>query len=337
MGKVIITDTDLATSARKWRTELLMMPVHRLSKSLAHMTLRRGIRYSEKVGELTGDIEIGPYSETRIEDQNVEILARELKTYFGSVVKKFSPNSVYQTIYGSAVTKGEGLSKTEITRKIVMFLASKIGASIDAHLFNAVRNANGTKTVDLFDGFDTITSQEITAGAISLANGNLFEFGETIDSTNAYDAILTFCRAANDFLQEQEGAKLFLPRWLYNAYVDDYKATTGAISYNDKFLKNTVEGFENITFVPMYQKKNSQFIQLTTKQNMLVGVNQEGEDESMTVEKHEAFVLQFIATLFFGTQFESINPERLLVGKLVAAGAPVQGGGDEGDKAKNNH
>lgn len=320
MGKVKITAAELATSAAKIRSELITMPVHSLRKSLAHMTLRRGIRYSETVGELTGDIEVGPYSETRIDDNDVAIDPRTLYTYLGSVVKKFSPNSVYQTIYGSSVTKGEGLQKTEITRKVLMFLAAKIGAGLDAHLFDAVRNDKGDKTVDLFNGFDTITAQEIKAGTISTDKGNLFDFGEVIDRTNAYDAILTFCRSASDFLQEKEGAKLFLPRWLYNAYIDDYKATTGSIIYNDKFVQRTVEGFDNIEFVPMYQKSKSEFIQLTTKQNMLVGVNQEGEDEEMTVEKHEAFVLQFIATLFFGTQFESINPERLHVGKLTLAG-----------------
>lgn len=319
MGKVNITDQELAKSAALLRKELLMQPVHALGKSLAHMTLRTGVRYSETVGELTGDIEIGPYSETRIDDEDVRILPRKLETFLGSVVKKFSPNSVYQTIYGSSITKGEALKTTDITRKVLTFLAAKIGAGLDAHLFDAVRDDNGTKTVDLFNGFDTITKNEIAGGGLSVEKGNLYEFEAAIDATNAVDQIVAFCRSADDFLAENQQARLFLSRAAYNAYLDDYKATTGSIVYNDKFIKRTVEGFDNIEFVPMYQKKNSGFIQLTTKSNMLVGVNQSGEEESMTVEKHEAFVLQFIATLFFGTQFESIAKERLLVGKLFAA------------------
>ncbi len=51
---------------------------------------------------------------------------------------------------------------------------------------------------------------------------------------------------------------------------------------------------------------------------MLVGLNQMGEDETVAVEKHKAFVLQFIMTMFFGCQFESISPERLLVAKYKA-------------------
>lgn len=317
MGKVKITDKDLATSARTYRKDLLMVPVHALAKSLQHMTLRTGVRHSEKVGELTGDIEMGPYSETRVDDNDVSISTRELKTYLGSVVKKFSPNSVAQTVYGSSITKGESLTNVEIVRLVLSYLSAKIGAGIDRHLFNAVRKADGNKTVDLFDGFDTITGQEITSGSISTDLGNLYEFSEPITKLNAVDQVVTFCRSADDFLQETEGAKLLISRDIYNAYVDDYKATTGAIVYNDKFLKTSVEGFDNVELVPMYQKKNAPYIQLTTKSNLLVGVDQEGDEEDIVIEKHAPFVLDFVATMFFGTQFETLDKTRLLVGKLA--------------------
>lgn len=294
-----------------------MVPVHALAKSLQHMTLRTGVRHSEKVGELTGDIEMGPYSETRVDDEAVSISTRELKTYLGSVVKKFSPNSVAQTVYGSSITKGESLTNVEIVRLVLSYLSAKIGAGIDRHLFNAVRKADGNKTVDLFDGFDTITGQEITSGSISTDLGNLYEFSEPITKLNAVDQVVTFCRSADDFLQETEGAKLLISRDIYNAYVDDYKATTGAIVYNDKFLKTSVEGFDNVELVPMYQKKNAPYIQLTTKSNLLVGVDQEGDEEDIVIEKHAPFVLDFVATMFFGTQFETLDKTRLLVGKLA--------------------
>lgn len=294
-----------------------MVPVHALAKSLQHMTLRNGVRHSEKVGELTGDIEMGPYSETRVDDKAVSISTRELKTYLGSVVKKFSPNSVAQTVYGSSITKGESLTNVEIVRLVLSYLSAKIGAGIDRHLFNAVRKADGNKTVDLFDGFDTITGQEITSGSISTDLGNLYEFSEPITKLNAVDQVVTFCRSADDFLQETEGAKLLISRDIYNAYVDDYKATTGAIVYNDKFLKTSVEGFDNVELVPMYQKKNAPYIQLTTKSNLLVGVDQEGDEEDIVIEKHAPFVLDFVATMFFGTQFETLDKTRLLVGKLA--------------------
>ena len=91
MGKVIITEQELAkltTSAAKLRKELLRMPLMALRDFLGHVTLRTGIRYSETVGELTGHMELGPYSQTRVDNEDVNITPRTLYTYLGSVDRK---------------------------------------------------------------------------------------------------------------------------------------------------------------------------------------------------------------------------------------------------------
>jgi len=318
MGKVIITPETLSQSAAKYRREILMMPVFALGEFLKHVSLRTGIRYSETVGELSGTMELGPYSETRVEDDDVKLIGRTLYTYFGSVVKNFSPNSVYQSIYGNAVTKGEGLKNVDITREVLNFLAKKVGDSLFWHMWDAVRNADGTKTKDLFNGFDTITTTEMTGenAGITVANGNLLNLTEKYDSTNAVDIAKSIWRNADPMLQ-REKCKLFVTPSFLDAYNDDYKATTGAIAYNTQFNQTFVEGSENrCEIVALANKANSPYFHLTTKQNMLVGVNQKGEEETVAVEKHEAFVLQFILTAFFGCQFETISKERLLVVKL---------------------
>lgn len=319
MGKVVVSPEALAKSAAKYRREILMMPVFALGEFLQHVSLRTGIRYSETVGEMSGSMELGPYSETRIDDDDVQVVGRTLYTYFGSVVKKFSPNKVYQSIYGNAITKGEGLKNVDITREVLNFLGKKVGNSLYWNMWNAVRNDNGTKTKDLFNGFDTITSKEITDGNIAVAKKNLMTLTEDIDATNAVDVLKTIWRSADPMLK-REKCKLFVPPSVLDAYNDDYKATTGSIAYNTKFNQTFVEGSENkCEIVAIDNKAGSKYLHLTTKQNMLVGVNQTGEEETVAVEKHEAFVLQFIMTAFFGCQFESISPERMLAIKLKEA------------------
>lgn len=93
-GHVKITDEQLAKSAIRYRKELLMMPVLALGTTLKHMNQRPGVRGKEAVGELSGDIELGPYDEGREDTDGVSINPRTLETFLGSVVKKFSPNSV---------------------------------------------------------------------------------------------------------------------------------------------------------------------------------------------------------------------------------------------------
>lgn len=332
MGNITITPTELAHSGAKFRTELIQMPMHAMRETTQHMTVRRGIRYAETVGELSGNIDLGPYSETRIDNTGMTIKGRTLYTYLGSVVKKFSPNSVVQSIYDDIITKGENLKTVNIALRVLSYLTAKLGHNLQGHIWNAVRNDNGTTSADLFNGFDTITAAEINAATptISTSIGNLYEFDAAITASNAVDQIKAFCEAASEFLVDSgQEVKLFCSPAIKRAYLKDYQATVGAIPYNTSYDKLTVEGFENVHFVPLYNKANSPYIHLSTQSNMLVGVNQEGEDERITVEKHEAFVLQYIATMFFGVQFESINPERLLVGKLYSTSASA--GGSEGN------
>lgn len=319
MAKVTITPEALAKSAASFRKEILLMPVFALGEFLKHVTLRTGIRYSETIGELTGDMQIGPYDENREDSENLGIAARTLYTYFGNVVKNFSPNSVYQSIYGSALTKGEGLKTADITRTALNYLSSKVGQNLYKSVWKAKRLDTGTKTIDLFNGFDTITADEITAGNIAAGKGNFLQLDVTkIDATNAVDTLKKIWRAANDHLRDQQ-CKLFVPPSVLDAYNDDYKTVTGAIPYNSQYNQTFVEGSENrCEIVALANKGGSDYIHLTTKNNMLVGVNQIGEDETVAVEKHKAFVLQFIMTMFFGCQFESISPERLLVAKYKA-------------------
>lgn len=313
---VTITPEELALSAAKYRKDLLMMPVIALQTSLDHMSLRIGIRGKETVGQLDGDIEIGPYDESRIDSNGVTVKGRSLETYFGSVIKEFSPNSVVMSIYGDAVLSGNGLTTTSITQLVLAFLAKKISKNLNKVLWSAVRDDQGTGTADLFDGFDTITTADIVANKITTAIGNLVELADPIGANNAVDALKEIYRAASDELQG-ETTKMFISKSIYNAYNDDYQASHGALPYNTAFKKTFLEGSDDqCELVALPNKKNSPYIHLTTKGNMLVGVDQQSDTEKITVEKHAAFVLQFVMAMFFGVQFESVSPERLLVAKL---------------------
>lgn len=316
---ITCNDSDFLTSARTYRKELLQIPVHRLADSLDQFTIRPGIRYEEKVIGIDPDMQFGPYDSDRTASLVPTNSVRTLKTYFGSVRREFDPNQYYKTILGSAITKGEELKSTQIALKVLEILSGKLGDHLSRSIFNAVRNDNGTLTADLFDGIDTITQTEITNSKLTTALGNLHEFTAAITDANAVDSIVGFCRAADDLLISQPNLNLFLDYATYYAYLDDYKSTTGAAPYNTEFAQLHPEGFPNITFRPMFQKKDSKFIQLTTKPNMLIGVNQTGEDENIIVEKHDVVKLSFFATIFFGTNFESIDKERLLVGKFYEA------------------
>ena len=318
MGKINITDADLKKSATTYRSELLIMPVIAAMATLQHMTPRPGVAGREVVGELSGDIDLGPYDPKRVDDSDLNVKPRTLETYLGSVIKEFDPNSVAKTVYGHLQAQGESLATADITRKVLNFLAMKLGGKLNSAIFSAKRNDAGKTTAELFDGFDTITQKEIDGTAIAEGAGNLYNFGEAIDSTNAVDLLMDFYEKADDNLKAVP-TKLFLPGAIYNAYNRDYLQTFGSVPYNSEYKKTFLEGTDNLCeLVPLAGKKGSSFLHLSTKGNMVYGYGDGMADENIAVEKYHPFLLSFVATMYFGCQFESISRERLFVGKLFA-------------------
>ncbi len=313
---MVVNEASLNTSAQQFRKELLIMAVLGLGRSLPHLTLRTGVRYSETVGELDGPVELRPYTGEKNETDDLEIDARTLYTFLGSCVKEFDPNALLSTIYGSNITNGEALKDVPITKQVLALMMKKISGGLNKALFSGVRNAGGETTAALFNGFDTITAAEITAAKIAVGKSNYMAL-PAIDDTNAVDVLQSIYEGSSDELQDVK-SKLYLPKNVYTAYNKDYKQTTGATPYNKEYKKTFLEGSDDMCeLVPMVAKKASPYIHLSTKSNMLVGVNQKGEEEKIEVRRGDnPFKLQFINTLFFGTQIESLSKERLMVGHI---------------------
>lgn len=329
MAFINITDADLKKSATTYRRDLLMMPVIAAGQTLSHFTARPGVAGRQTVGELSGSIELGPYDPNRVDNDGVNITPRTLETYLGSVIKRFDVNEAAKTVYGELFAQGQPLTTAFIAQQVLYFLAGKLGRSLNMCLWNAERNDKGTATKDLFDGFDTITGKEIGAGTISADKGNYLEL-PLIDTTNAVDALKTLYESASDELQGQQ-TKLFIPRSVYNAYVKDYQSTVGAVPYNTQYKKTYLEGSDDLCeLVPLVSKKGSDYLHLTTRGNMLYGYGAGLADENIAIEKHHEFLLSFVATMYFGTQFETISPERLMVGQMKQAGQSTEPGGEAG-------
>lgn len=313
-----ISDAELQKSAVTYRKELLMMPVIAAEATLQHMTPRPGVAGREVLGQLSGGIELGPYDPKRYDDNGLDIKPRTLETYLGSVIKRFDLNSVAKTVYGSLTTQGEALTSLDLARQVLNYLSMQLGRNLNLHIWSAKRNDTGTKTKDLFDGFDTITQKEIDAGTIGTTQGNFMQLPQAIDESNATDILMSIYESADDILQGIP-TKMFVPVSVYRAYNKDYLASFGNVVYNTQFKKTYLEGTDNLCeLVPLVSKKGSPFIHLTTKSNMIYGYGDGLDSEKIAIEKHHEFLLSFVATMFFGCQFEAINKERLMVAKLAS-------------------
>lgn len=215
---------------------------------------------------------------------------------------------------------GEALKNVPITLQVLQLLALKMGKNLNLHLFEAVRNDQGKGSKDLFNGFDTIAKTELTNAKLSSELGNLIKVSDilgsdaSISDDNAVDFAQAICESADEELIGEEKLYLYVPQAFINLYNRNYLKKFGNVPYNTGYNHNTIEGFDNVEMVPLINKKNAPFFQLTTRNNMLVGVNEanNSDEEKISVEKYHPWKLDFIATKFFGCQYESINKERAL-------------------------
>ena len=307
-GKLQFTLEEYQDAARKYRKDLLMLPIIGIQDTLKFMTGRPGIRYKESVAAMSGNAQFAPYKPARRSNFNLDLDFRTLETFFGSVVAQFEPNSAISTLLGAiGDTKGDGQMQTPTAKHVLALIAKSLSEHLNNAIWAGQRNPSGDTTLDLFDGFDTITSQEITGGTIAASEGNYMKLTDQITTAN-----------------DNEG----------------YLLTHAGINYNNQYNQVSVEGSNGkLILCPLANKADSKFIHVTPKINMLVGYDQMGDTENVMVKEYEPFILSYIATMFFGVQFESIDKRRLKVVELAAPAGPAQGGnagGNEGGNAGGN-
>ncbi len=309
-GKLTFTLQQYQEAATIYRKDLLMLPIIGIQESLQYMTGRPGIRYKEEVASISGDAQFAPYKPSRSQDFNLNLDFRTLETYFGSVVAKFEPNSAISTLLGTGATKGDGQMTTPTALHVLALIAKGLAEHLNDALWNGKRNPAGDTTADLFDGFDTITENEIAAGAIASDLGNYMKIDEAITSANAVDIAKSILFSLDPRLRKEE-LYMFCSQDFADKYNEGYLMTHGGIAYNTQYDQTSVEGSNGrLKLVPLYNKMDSKYIHVCPKSNMLVGFDQMGDVENIMVKEYEPFILSYIATMFFGVQFESIDKRR---------------------------
>lgn len=324
IGNVTYGAEELSRTFQTYRKDFIVMPFLAMAALAKHCNVRTGIRYRETVSQMSSNAEIGNYSKTKHEDADVSIDPRIFQTFFGNVIKGIDPNSIYQSIWGSNVTKGDGLKNVPIVNQVCAYLVKKVGETMLMNVFTAKHDASDTsKTAKWFDGFKTILdadaagTNELQKVLISGNIGNLVEGDDSISADNAEDLIKDFywSEVGNPLaaakLRSQQ-LKLFMSDQAYHFYTESYQTNHGSLPYNQTYDKRTLDGASNVEFVPLPCVPND-FLLLTPKNNAYLLYNQKTDDEQFLVKPslNNHYDVDFIMNYFFGTQFESVSPEVL--------------------------
>lgn len=316
VGNITFTPDSLSTTFQTYRKELIVQPMLAMNEALQHMTIRTGIRYRETVSEMSGKFQLGNYKKDKKGDGNLSIDGRVLETFFGNCIEPIDPNAIYQSIWGSNVTKGDALKNVPIVLQVCAYMMKQLGESLFMNLFTAKHEATDyTSTDKFFNGFCTIIdndiagTNEVKKSLISSSLGNLYESAESISAENAEDVLKDFFWSRDVKLRKQK-LKFFMSDMTYHYYTEAYQLNHGSLPYNTNYDKRTLEGAANVELVPMANVPDD-FLLLTPKSNILALFNQKTDDEKFIVEKSldNHYDLDFIANMFFGTQFLSVSKE----------------------------
>lgn len=321
--------TILVNSSAKFRKDILAMPVaDLLNGALQHMTLHKGVAGDETVGAVGSGAEVRPYKTEKGASDTSRIIARTLTTYLGDVLEEFDPYVLFTTVYGEQFSDKTNRKEADIVRDLSLAMAKSVSKKLGASLFIASRNPSGTTTAELFNGFGTIAAAEIAAGNIAAINGNYMAVGN-ITSSNVGDILKSIYDNASEELQEAANLKMFVPKAVKILYDDWYLAHFGAVSYNAAYGRKYLHGTDDhCEIVALSGLKNSPYIYLSTKDNMLVGCDQmdaSGREKVLVRVPDNPKVVQFFMCFFWGVQFQMIEQEYLMVAAIGAEVIDVNG------------
>lgn len=310
----------LIGSGHKFRKEILLMPVVALSDTTNHMTIRYGVRGKETVGEVRSGAKLRPYKTAKGETNTASLDGRTLETFMGDVVEEFDPYTLYGTVYSEPISKKR--TELEVVKTLAVEMSRQATEDLPKAIFTGVRNASGEETMDLFDGFDTITKAEKLAGNISVEKGNFIELGG-INAANVGDKLKAIYSAASQVLKNGK-TKLFIPVHIKEMYDEWALAVFGPVAYNTQYEQTFLHGTnKKCELVDLPGMIDSTHMFLTTKKTMLVGVDQESDLERVEINKCDnPKVVQFFMTAYFGAQFESIHPKRLMAAHFSVIDTP---------------
>lgn len=324
-----IEEGALEQAARKYDRTLRTIPMIAMQDTLRYVTTIPGIQGDLVLSNLKAEAHWAPYRKNNSEKSSVNIAPRTLTTRLSSLEMRFDPNQVAAKLWEQRPNVDDGLADTPIAAQVLMDVQRRAGENMNNVLFSASYNPTGDEEKDCFDGWDTISTKEISAGNIADNKGNYVDLSaHTLDQNNTFDAI-NYIYAMLDpklkgYANENRPIFFFVTPNVQDYYNMGMKEYLGSVPYNKQWQQPTILGSNGkAILVPIMAKADSNIIQVTTKDNILFGTDKLNDMNSYKVKVPELWDVLAGGTMWAGCQFESIAKENLFVAKIGGVAAPI--------------
>jgi hypothetical protein len=292
-----------------YKKDLLTAPQLAFDEIRPYFNIRTGVQGKVVGGLLTAPGQFAPYKTNPDKTDNANIVAEEWETYLGQILEEFDPNVVLGSLYTEKTSTK--ITEMEIAKKVAMEIAMSAGENLVLSLFTAVRNASGTTTVQLYNGYDKLTDVAIVDEKVSEELGNLIEITDTLTRENVGDKLRAAYRKLNLKLKSNAKLKLYVPISILEMYEDWFQDEFGTAAWNEgieqKYLIGTSRRCE---FIPLASMEAGKYLYFTVTTNMNIGFDAEGDKTDVKIrEVSNPNVVQLHMKSFFGVGFETVIPE----------------------------
>lgn len=277
--------TAVLTAVKKHRNLLTAIDKLDAFEVLKHFTPIPGITDSIELGKVEGGTVSGKYIGTFKAGKNMgKIVPRRL--IVRPVVMEMSDEPErYRRTYIAEVP-GSLRSKHPFELWIINHGHTLASNDLLNAMFIARYSAKeeDTDIEDAFDGLGTIVTEGIAAGDISVSEGNMFETGE-LTRANVGDKLLEMFNNMPETFKRKKDIKMFMAGKVGEMY-DQWRKDEGVVvigmteeTAGTEYLIGSNKRCEIVRLPNL--PDNSQFVMLTTKQNVCYGYDKESDFRSI--------------------------------------------------------
>lgn len=334
--KINLSDEDLKKYqelAVKWSPVYQRLPIAAAEDVLKYMTHVEKLRGKLRMPSISGNSQFRPFDKRKASDADVDIVYRTIETFHANVIETFAPvDYVHLPIGYDSKYLGEALKKAPQAALIMAELCASRGQHIAQAAFTGERKEGGDTTADVCDGLLTIAEDEMTAGNISVANGNLYEMPE-LTYENCCDEIKKFVFSMDPYLRADKNF-LFVPTEVVDMYNESYLLTHSDVPYNQEYDQPYVEGSnKRLTLVGLPQLAGTDIMFATCKKNLLYGTYLGSDKDFVDIIRVNHYEMSMCSDMWMGFQFRTLDKRVIkfikIQKKATTPVTPPSGGGGD--------
>lgn len=311
--------SSLSASAVEYQKDLQMLPIAILSEELGKLGIallpnvqdKDVLTYFERSGGI-----MKPYiSGNVVNDSLGKAVEKTLQVYTAYAAIKDNIQNYKSTKIGADSLLGKNTNKKHPWERTMLWaVMSTFGEDLQDCLFGGTRNASGTTPKDLFDGYDTLITNAISANEISAGKGNYYSTGAitapaSATDTDAFDQLWALWASSHPALKKIKTI-MGVPWDVYVAYQQAHFNKYKYAPKYDEFERIILEGTGgNCKLVPSTTLGTGDRVYLSAINNFHFGMNSDKDHSFVQVRQPytDPNEIQFWIQGAYGIRVSSFN------------------------------